>query len=130
MKKILIVDDNPSNNNKYIEEVKKCYVVTPVFKLVSAKRNVLHNNYDYIVIDVMMPTEILDTDKELLTGFFFYRDVLKKLGLKAKIIFWSRLEKDAFDDFFQKKPENVFFLHKAKSSDHLLNYITSLDKRK
>lgn len=129
MKKVLILDDNPQNNKKYIEKVEQGYNVDKVLKLVSAKRLIQHGEYDYIVIDVMMPTENYDAEDETTTGFVFYKEVIMNMGLKAQIIFWSRLEKDAYDIFFRNNPPaNTHFLHKTQDEYHLKNYINDIDK--
>ena len=129
MKKVLILDDNPLNNKRYIEKVEQGYHVDPALKLVSAKRLINQHEYDYIVIDVMMPTENYDAEDETTTGFVFYQDEIKDKDLKAQIIFWSRLEKEAYDTFFKgNPPANTHFLHKTQDEYHLKNYINDIDK--
>lgn len=131
MKKVLILDDNPLNNKKYIEKVELNYHVDTVLRLVSAKRLIQSRDYDFVVIDVMMPTEKYDIDDETTTGFVFYqKEVEGKLKNEhAQIVFWSRLEKDGFDGFWgDNPPNNTHFLHKTQDAEHLLNYIKDLDK--
>ena len=131
MKKVLILDDNPLNNKKYIEKVEQNYYVDRVLKLVSAKRLIQSRDYDFIVIDVMMPTENYDIDDETTTGFVFYQKEVegKEKNVNAQIVFWSRLEKDAFDEFWgTTSPNNTHFLHKTQDENHLLNYIKDIDK--
>lgn len=129
MKKVLILDDNPLNNKKYIEKVEQGYSVVKVLKLVSAKRLIQHHEYDFIVIDVMMPTENYDAEDETTTGFVFYQDEIMNKGLNTPIIFWSRLEREAYDIFFGvNPPANTHFLHKTQDEYHLKNFIDSLDK--
>ncbi len=131
MKKGLILDDNPENNKKYIEKVAQNYSLDIVFRLVSAKRLIQSRDYDFIVLDVMMPTENYEIDDETTTGFEFYKkEVEGKMKNKhAQIVFWSRLEKDAFYDFWgENSPNNTHFLHKTQDENHLLNYIKDLDK--
>ena len=131
MKKVLILDDNPLNNSKYIEKVEQNYHVDKALKLVSAKRLIQSRDYDFIVIDVMMPTENYNIDDETTTGFVFYQTEVKGKvkNEHAQIVFWSRLEKDAFDEFWgDNSPNNTHFLHKTQDAEHLLNYIKYLDK--
>lgn len=127
MKSVLILDDNPQNNSEYIDPVKKCFDVDVAMRIVSAKRMLRHKVYDFIVIDVMMSTQGLESDDEMTTGFVFYRDVLKDMNLSAKIVFWSRLDKESFDEFWSVAPKNSTFLHKAEESEHLRDHLLKLD---
>lgn len=128
MKRVLILDDNPQNNKKYIDRVRQGgrYVVDVTMKIVSAERMLRNNRYDYVVIDVMMPTQNLSSNDEMSTGFVFYRDVVKEMGLHSKIIFWSRLEETSFDNFWEEKPAGVTFVHKSQAEDHLRAHIDDL----
>lgn len=131
MKKVLILDDNPLNNKKYIAAVEKNYLVDKVLKPVSAERLIQDNNYDFIVIDVMMPMGNINAEDETTTGFVFYRDKLMEMGLSAPIIFWTRLEEDAYTSFWNNNiPPNTYFLHKSQEDDHLRLFINSIDNQK
>lgn len=128
-KKVLILDDNPQNNKMYIEEVKKDYDVDKAMKPISVMRLIHHTQYDYIVIDVMMPMDKYEAKDETSTGFVFYRDELMPMSLTSPIIFWSRLEKDAYDIFWKDTPPaNTFFLHKNSEESHLRDFINLIDK--
>ena len=72
MRKVLILDDNPRNNARYIDELKKEYEVTVAFKMIIALRLLKKKIWDAVVIDVMMPTQILKSDNEMKAGFSFY----------------------------------------------------------
>ena len=89
MRKVLIIDDNPINNAKYIDVLKRDYDVSIAIWMRSALRLLKNSNWDIIVIDVMMPTQILSSDNEMRAGFEFYDSEIKKLNLSSKIIFLS-----------------------------------------
>lgn len=128
MKKVLVIDDNPVDNSGYTKELSKYYDVTVVKDLVPAERLIRNNKYDVIVIDVMMPTQYLNTTNELVTGFVFYEQIISKQNVNCPIIFWSRLYKDSYDDYFSNTtpPENSSFVHKDKSDSHLLSFINKI----
>ena len=127
-KKVLIIDDNPANNEHFIEPLENRFEVTVVMKLVSAERLIRIQYYDFIIIDVMMPSQgLLDVD-EMLTGFVFYRDFILPLGLNSKIVFWSRFNPQIFTDFWEVPPSNAFYLQKSYAIDHLLEFLLSIDK--
>lgn len=123
MKKVLIIDDNPDNNNKYIREVEKKYNTVIVSNMRSAIRLLNSNSYDVVVIDVMMPTQILNTHNEMTAGFDFYDTCMKGTGLKSKIIFWSRLTNSCFDRNKYNDSTIFSFVQKSDISDHLLKEI-------
>lgn len=125
-KKILIIDDNPFNNAKYIDTLKSSYDVSVAIWMRSALRLLKSKKWDVVVIDVMMPTQILSTDNEMKAGFAFYDAEVKKLELTSKIIFWSRLSDNIFDS--NKYPENrgFYFVHKSEDADHLKKVIDKL----
>ena len=79
MKKILLLDDNPRNNSRYIKALEKEYDVTVALKMLSALRLLKTRIWDVVVIDVMMPTQILKEDNEMLAGFAFYEQEVRKL---------------------------------------------------
>lgn len=126
MRTILILDDNPRNNERYIDELKKEYEVTVTFKMISALRLLKKKNWDVVVIDVMMPTQILTSDNEMKAGFVFYDQEIKKLNLKSKIIFWSRLADSCFDTSKYPASAGFCFVRKSEQSDHLKKEIDKL----
>lgn len=123
---ILLVDDNPRDNSGYINELKRRHNVDVAIRISSAKRLLENKRYDLIVLDVMMPTQGLATHSEMTTGYVFYNEIMiSKPDLKTRVLFWSNLNKDSFDEFFSNTaPVNTSFLHKdSLSDDHLLSYI-------
>ena len=118
-KKILIIDDNPINNAKYIDVLKRDYDVSIAIWMRSALRLLKNSNWDIIVIDVMMPTQILSSDNEMRAGFEFYDSEIKKLNLSSKIIFWSRLTDSCFDQNKYPKSNGFYFVHKSEDANHL-----------
>lgn len=87
MKKVLIIDDNPINNSKYIDELKKVYDVTVALRMLSAIRLLKKSTWDVVVIDVMMPTQILSTNNEMKAGFDFYEQEVKNFICQVKLYF-------------------------------------------
>lgn len=126
MKKVLIIDDNPINNSKYIDELKKVYDVTVALRMLSAIRLLKKSTWDVVVIDVMMPTQILSTNNEMKAGFDFYEQEVKKLHLSSKIIFWSRLNESCFDEAKYPADKGFCFVHKSVESNHLRLQIDKL----
>ena len=126
MKKVLIIDDNPINNSKYIEELKKCYDVTVALRMLSAIRLLKKSRWDVVVIDVMMPTQILSTYNEMNAGFDFYDQKVKNLHLSSKIVFWSRLNASCFDEEKYPASKGFCFVHKSEDSKHLKTQIDKL----
>ena len=113
----------------YTRPVEREYQVDVVMKIVSVERLLRYKEYDYIVIDVMMPTQTLNSNDEMTSGFVLYRDILRSMNLQAKIIFWSRLDDDSFHSFWGDDiPQNCWFLHKTRTDNHLLLYIKSLER--
>lgn len=130
-KAVLIIDDNPRDNSGYIDALKKIYNVDVAMRLVSAERLIQYRHYDIIIIDIMMPTQYLKSHSELTTGFVFYSErllpILNDLDTKPLVLFWSRLRRTSFDEYFgDNKPDNVFFLQKNDDIDHLLKKIKLL----
>ena len=125
-KKILIIDDNPINNAKYIDVLKSSYDVTVAIWMRSALRLLKSKKWDVVVIDVMMPTQILVTDDEMKAGFAFYDSEIKKLNISSKIIFWSRLSDSVFDPNKYPKRCGFEFVHKSEDANHLKNVIDKL----
>lgn len=118
-KKILIIDDNPLNNAKYIDALKGDYDVSVAIWMRSALRMLKNSHWDVIVIDVMMPTQILASDDEMKAGFDFYDSEVKDLMLDSKIVFWSRLTDVSFDPKKYPQDEGFYFVHKSENADHL-----------
>lgn len=126
MKKILLLDDNPRNNSRYIKALEKEYDVTVALKMLSALRLLKTRIWDVVVIDVMMPTQILKEDNEMLAGFAFYEQEVRKLKLQCKVVFWSRLNDSCFDTSKYPPSKGFGFVHKADESDHLKKEIDKL----
>lgn len=126
MKKVLIIDDNPINNGKYISEVKKEYHTDTVLAMRSAIRMLKSRTYDVVVIDVMMPTQILKTHNEMTAGFDFYDTQIKNLCQDSKVIFWSRLTDSCFDHNKYSDTKKYSFAQKSDTPDHLLKEINRI----
>lgn len=125
-KKVLILDDNPINNNKYIIPVKEKYSVDVTFLMSSATRMLKSREYDIVVIDIMMPSQGLSNKDEMSAGFNYYQEVLRNLHLKCKILFWSRLTESCYDKTLYPNDGNFDFVHKSESRNHLLNKINAM----
>ena len=128
MKRILVIDDNPLNNKVYTDPLDKKYRVDIVMSLIAVKRKLQINEYDLLVIDIMMPTQKYGGDNEIITGFYFYTHTLKERYPNTPILFWSNLPSETFEDYFQiEKPHNVFFIQKTKENyNHLLEKVNQL----
>ena len=132
MKKILIIDDNPLNVSIFTKKVKNDnnYFVEICMSLSDAERSILINRYDLIVIDIMMPTQNLRNRDELETGLVFYKEKIVPIvdAKKTKILFWSNLNIETYNDFFGNAlPENTDFIHKdLNNENHLLEKINSI----
>mgnify|MGYP002624751969 CR=1 FL=1 len=126
MKKILLLDDNPQNNESYINKLKNKFLVDECIWMDSAERLLTNEHYDVFVIDVMMPTQDLETTDEIHTGFYFYKEKLASLNLKCTIVFWSWLTESSFKDFWGTPPASTHFLHKEDDNNHLVKFVESL----
>ena len=71
-KRILILDDNPINNRKYIDPLKEKFQVDVTLRMKSATRLIKTKEYDVIVIDIMMPSQFLKDNNEMMAGFNYY----------------------------------------------------------
>lgn len=129
MKHILIVDDNIHNNRCFINKVMDCeeYCTITCGSIEKAYDKLQKHKYDVIVVDIMMPCKCLKNKDELKAGLNFYDEKMKYIdGIEdSKILFWSHLCRDSFDEFFgQDKPKNVDFVQKdTKNDNHLLEKI-------
>lgn len=126
MKRILIIDDNPDNNEDYIMPVCKKYSVEVVMFLRSAERKLMHTHYDLIVIDIMMPSQNLKNSDEMRTGLSFYEEFILKNSISSKILFWSRLPEEVFKDYTKNKKGMLDFVQKTSDTDHLLRKVETL----
>lgn len=124
-KRILILDDNPINNRKYIDPLKEKFQVDVTLRMKSATRLIKTKEYDVIVIDIMMPSQFLKDNNEMMAGFNYYDEEIKKLGINSQIIFWSRLTESCFDKT-KYSNDKFHFVHKSESSNHLLDSIEKL----
>ena len=121
--RILIIDDNPVNNSRYIDAVKSKHTVEVALKMCSAVRMLQTMTFDVIVIDVMMPTQILSTHNEMTAGFDFYESQVRPFNLKSKIVFWSRLTDSCFNKDVYSDETKFSFVHKSENANHLLTEI-------
>ena len=125
-KNVLILDDNPINNSKYIIPVKEKYHVDVTFRMSSATRMLKSRVYDIVVIDIMMPTQGLRNNDEMTAGFNYYQEVVSQLGLNCKILFWSRLTESCYDNTLYPNNGNFDFVHKSEYQNHLLEKIETM----
>lgn len=127
MKKILLIDDNPINNNILINTLKKKYEVDVAMYLNGATRKLFNNFYDLIILDVMMPTQNLNWTKEMETGYFYFESVIKPMNRNIPVLFWSRLSEDSFNIYFRDKSmENIKFEHKNPEEKKFLEIIRNI----
>ncbi len=133
MKSILVLDDNPQNNSSFVQPLMEFYQVDVAMAITSAERlihrkKIQHKMYDLIIIDIMMPTQNLEIDNELLTGFEFYERRIKKEHPNQKVLFWSILTKKSYDDFFIDESNiNIDFIQKNFEDDnHLLKKVQGI----
>ena len=83
-KKILLIDDNIVANNNYIERLKSIYDVEAVSYINTALYKLKHpERYLLIIVDIMMPTLGIFTNKEthdgLTTGLVLYEKKIKAI---------------------------------------------------
>lgn len=128
MKTILVIDDNPLNNLAYIEPVESICEVKVTMSFATAYRRIMMYHYDLVVIDIMMPTQNLATHDELSAGLHFYTEKLQGENITSKILFWSNLSQETFNNYFQGSiPPNVYFQHKELDNEnHLLAKVKEL----
>lgn len=128
MKKILLIDDNPMNNNGYIQPLKQKYDVVVVMSIIAAKRKLCFHKFDLIIIDIMMPTPGVQCTDELSTGLYFYSEEIQPKFPKTPVLFWSNLNHEKYDNYFNRQsPSNVNFLHKNYENEkHLLEKVTEI----
>lgn len=131
MKKILVIDDNPTNNNIFISELKKYYSVDVAMYLVSATRLLKQKSYDLIILDVMMPTQNLNWSREMETGYYYYEHIIQSLNSNVPVLFWSRLYIDSFENYFHRDhSNNIYFLHKDSDDNLLINRVREIIGKK
>lgn len=125
MKRILLVDDNPINNSKYTEPLKRSYKLDIVTSVIVARRMIQNENYDLLILDVMMPIGDLECNNELETGFCFYQQVITLISPNMRVLFWSNLQEEAYTNFFNdKRGKNTSFLHKVTGNNaHLVDFV-------
>lgn len=127
-KKILIIDDNPLNNEKYFQPVREVCDVVIEMTIDGAEYDLSNFHYDLVVIDIMMPIQGIKANNELSTGLFFYRQRVEDHYPELKVLFWSNLTQDTYLQFFKdQKPNYVFFLQKdRKNPSHLKEFVESV----
>lgn len=126
MKKILLIDDNPLLNKASIDRLKQHFEVDDVMYLRVASKSLRQSKYDLLIIDVMMPTQNLEIEKEMETGFEYYSKVVKPMKLNIPVVFWSRLSEDSFKSYFHNNREdNISFLSKSRGIEALIDEIKS-----
>lgn len=125
-KSVLILDDNPVNNRKYIDPLKEKFQVDVTLRMRSATRLLKTRHYDVVVIDIMMPSQHLSDNDEMIAGFNYYEEEVSKLGINSKILFWSRLTDSCFDKAKYSDEDKFHFVHKSESANHLLKSIEAL----
>jgi len=129
MKTILVLDDNPQNNDRFIHPLRNYYKVDVVMALSSAERKMKHNRYDLVVIDIMMPIQNLPITNELQTGMEFFNRKIKESYPSQEVIFWTNLTKDSYDSFFPANTAHIDYLQKDKTNvNHLLNKVREILK--
>ena len=123
-KKILLIDDNPITNNILINKLRSHFDVDVVMYVNVATRLLNRINYDIIIIDVMMPTQNLNTRREMETGYFYYDNVVRRIRSHTPVIFWSRLSEDSFNTYFHNRINaNLSFVQKNSETNDLLDAI-------
>lgn len=127
-KKVLIIDDNPLNNEKYFSLVRETYDVDIEMTIDGAEYDLAGFHYDLVVIDIMMPVQGVKANNELSTGLFFYRERVEGRYPGLKVLFWSNLTSEPYLQFFKdKKCDLVFFLQKnRKNTAHLKDFIDTI----
>lgn len=129
MKSILVLDDNPQNNDSFIHPLRNYYKVDVVMALSSAERMMKHNRYDLVIIDIMMPIQNLPITNELQTGMEFFNRKIKESYPSQEVIFWTNLTKDSYDSFFPANTAHIDYLQKDKTNvNHLLNKVMEIFK--
>lgn len=118
MKRILIIDDNPENNRIFIRQLERKYDVNVAMFLTSARRMLNMQNYDLIVLDVMMPTQGLENTDEMNTGFRFFIDFVSAKNIKT--LFWTRLSDECYNQIIKDNYDFTCFCQKSSDENHLL----------
>ncbi|MDR1202461.1 MAG: hypothetical protein LBL58_12670 [Tannerellaceae bacterium] len=124
-KRILVIDENIKDYTNYIDALRTEYDVDDCGYIGTARYKLHKNNYDLIILDIMMPTlglfPLEETTYGLRTGLVYYE---KELILRP-VLFWS-LNSD-FEKEIKNKKENdpdwnkTGFLLKDPDYKHLLN---------
>ena len=133
MSNILLIDDNPLNNIRYIDDLRKRHSVEVAMKLISAER-LLKRPFDIIIIDVMMPTQNLaNHHDETTTGFAFYRQKVAIHKPDCIVVFWSRIDDKNYRNYWIthqiNPPKNTYFVHKTNYDGHLRERIDEILKQ-
>lgn len=118
MKRILIIDDNPENNRIFIRQLERKYDVNVAMFLTSARRMLNMQNYDLVVLDIMMPTQGLKNTDEMNTGFRFFIDFVSKKNIKT--LFWTRLSDENYNQIIKDNYDFTRFCQKSSDENHLL----------
>ncbi len=131
-KKILLIDENILENENFINVLRSNYEVDAVGYIKAARiRLQSPNDYDLVVLDVMMPTlglfDLEETEGGLKTGLVYYEKELKPLDVP--VLFWS-WNADFESEIEKKKNENIYskntdFLLKDNDINHLLDGVNS-----
>jgi CheY-like chemotaxis protein len=124
IKKILIIEDERRRNSRAIHEVEEQYYVDVAISIDGALNYLLHDNYDLIVLDIMMPPSpysIIETKGGLETGWILYEKELRKRSIP--IILWTAayrdvVAKDWGDNVISKVEKNL-------EDDQLISIINS-----
>ena len=126
-KRVLIIDENINEYKSSINVLSSKYGVDAVGYIQTAEYKLKNNNYDLIILDIMMPPldlySLQETSDGLRTGFVYYEDKLKP----RPVLFWS-WNSDFEEEIKKKKIDNVEwrnteFLLKEIDDDHLLKRV-------
>jgi len=127
MKKILFVDDETYRVGTIIALFKeKGFEILHKESKNEAINALKNENFDAIILDIMMPTDDPAVDEMgLLTGINLGIFVRKSMGIKTPIIFYSaRNDESIFNEM--KKLEKVYFIPKPYSALRLIEKIGNI----
>jgi len=124
-KKVLIIDNHLTNTSDFVSVLGKEYDVdvTVCTSTASAK---LKKSYNFVIIDVIVPTGGEDESGDGLTGFIYYETELKKKEIPVLFWSWNVEFENAVKD---KNWDKTGFLLKETDDDHLLKGVERFCKK-
>ncbi len=144
MNKILWLDNDKVFNRPFLFSLEKTgFQVTQVFSLIDALKKLEVNNYDLLLLDVMLPANkedealfpLEDSSNGKRLGFLFYKKFKMKLQEKniSILIFTIREDEEIYKEFLSAGLRKEDYLKKSeagKDNEILINKVKTLIERK